>query len=305
MVIAYQQQVKLVIQLLGLVDTETCFALKGGTAINLFVENLPRLSVDIDLVYLPDESRDEALNHIREALDRLATKIKKQWQMAHVIKAYDDKNDALRLVIQLNGVVVKVELSPVLRGTVYEPERLSVVPAVEDRFGYAEINVVSKADLYAGKVCAALDRQHPRDLFDVMLFFRHNKWNEALRKAFLVYLISHPRPISELLSPHMKSLDALFDAEFKGMAFIDVSLCELIKTRKQLIDTIMTSLSDDEKRFLLSFQNSQTDWPLLRLDAVNRLPAVQWKMLNIKRMSDNKLKQEVETLKHILGVDQT
>ncbi|MCX7545502.1 nucleotidyl transferase AbiEii/AbiGii toxin family protein [Marinicella gelatinilytica] len=303
MVKVYQQQVKLVIQLLGLVDTETCFALKGGTAINLFVEDLPRLSVDIDLVYLPDEARNEALDRIREALDRLAEKISEQWQMAQVIKAYDDKNDALRLVVQHDGVVVKVELSPVLRGTVYEPKRLSVMPSVEDRFGYAEMNVVSKADLYAGKMCAALDRQHPRDLFDVMLYFRHNEWDTALRKAFLLYLISHPRPISELLNPHLKPLNAVFDAEFNGMAFVEVSLDELIKTRQQLIDTIMSSLTGDERKFLLSFQNSQADWSLLGLDAVDRLPAIQWKMLNIKKMTSKKLTQELETLKNILGID--
>lgn len=40
---------------------------------------------------------------------------------------------------------------------------------VEDEFGYAEIPVVSLADLYGGKLCAAMDRQHPRDLFDVLM----------------------------------------------------------------------------------------------------------------------------------------
>lgn len=302
MEITYQQQVKLVIQLLTLVDSETCFALKGGTAINLFVENLPRLSVDIDLVYLPHDSREKALNHIREALDRLSLKIKQKWRAAQVTKAYHDKNDALRLVVKVNSVVVKVELSPVLRGTVFESERLSVVSAVEEKFGYAEINVISKADLYAGKLCAALDRQHPRDIFDVMLYFRHNKWNEALKKAFLVYLISHPRPISELLSPHIKPLDALFANEFKGMAFIEVSLDELIKTQKQLFATITTIFSDDERKFLLSFQSGLADWSLLGLEAVNQLPAVEWKILNIKRMSSNKLVQEITKLENILGV---
>ena len=54
----YYKQVQLLVQLLPLVAEEDCFALKGGTAINLFVCDLPRLSVDIDLVYLPMNNRD-------------------------------------------------------------------------------------------------------------------------------------------------------------------------------------------------------------------------------------------------------
>jgi predicted nucleotidyltransferase component of viral defense system len=49
----YRKQVKLLIRILPFIAEEDCFALKGGTAINLFVRNMPRLSVDIDLTYLP------------------------------------------------------------------------------------------------------------------------------------------------------------------------------------------------------------------------------------------------------------
>jgi hypothetical protein len=54
----FEAQVALLVRVLPHVATETCFALKGGTAINLFVRDLPRLSVDIDLVYLPIENRE-------------------------------------------------------------------------------------------------------------------------------------------------------------------------------------------------------------------------------------------------------
>ena len=68
----YHEQVRLLVSLLPFLNDEPCFALKGGTAINLFVQPLPRLSVDIDLAYLPLEPRDEALRRCREALQRLA-----------------------------------------------------------------------------------------------------------------------------------------------------------------------------------------------------------------------------------------
>lgn len=297
----YQQQVKLLVKVLTLLDSEPCFALKGGTAINLFVENLPRLSVDIDLVYLPDNLRTEALVKIKAALDRLAQSVKHMLPAATVNKSYKDKDDALRLVIT-DGVTIKVELSPVLRGTVFPPERRVVVADVEDQFGFAEVNVVSLPDLYAGKMCAALDRQHPRDLFDVMLYFRNHQWTNDLRKALLVYIISHQRPISELLKPRLKNIDDLNTKEFKGMAFIDSDLASLEAAREQLINILNQSMTLDERRFLMSFQNSQADWALLGLENIEQLPAIKWKQQNIKRMSEEKLKMELSQLAEILGI---
>lgn len=61
----YSKQVQLLVRVLPLVDTEKCFALKGGTAINLFYRALPRLSVDIDLLYIPMDNRENALINIK------------------------------------------------------------------------------------------------------------------------------------------------------------------------------------------------------------------------------------------------
>ena len=58
--------------------------------------------------------------------------------------------------MEAEGVKIKIEVTPVLRGCVYDPEMRSVSPTVEARFGFAEIQVVSFADLYAGKLVAAL-----------------------------------------------------------------------------------------------------------------------------------------------------
>ncbi len=151
----YYRQVQLLIRVLPFVFQEDCFALKGGTAINLFVRNFPRLSVDIDLGYLPDKGRDEALADIRRALDAVAESIVGALEGVTVTRSYQDKSDALRLIVSQEKASIKVELSPVLRGTVYQSEARSVVEAVEDEFGFAEVPVVALADLYAGKLCAA------------------------------------------------------------------------------------------------------------------------------------------------------
>ncbi len=197
----YFKQVQLLVRVLPLIATEKCFALKGGTAINLFVRDLPRLSVDIDLVYIPLHDRDEALKNIREALTRISKLITRTFTNIKVQDAHE-QSDTLRLMVVQGDARIKIELSPVIRGSVFPEVKMSVVKSVEDNFGYAEMAVVSLPDLYAGKICAALDRQHPRDLFDVKFLLDNEGFTEDFRKTFLVYLISHHRPMSELLQPN-------------------------------------------------------------------------------------------------------
>lgn len=105
------------------------------------------------------------------------------------------------MIARADDVQIKIEVTPVLRGAVYDPAILRVVPLVENEFGYAEMQVVSAADLYAGKIVAALDRQHPRDLFDVRDLLAHEGISAELRRAFLVYVISHNRTMAEILAP--------------------------------------------------------------------------------------------------------
>jgi predicted nucleotidyltransferase component of viral defense system len=300
----YYKQVQLLVQLLPLIAEENCFALKGGTAINLFVRDLPRLSVDIDLVYLPINNRQEALNDITRSLARIAQRIKKVFLDIEIIESFKSKPDALRLVISKKGVKIKIELSPVLRGTVFEPEVRDVCQKVEDEFGYAEIAVVALPDLYAGKICAALDRQHPRDLYDAKILLDHEGLTDTIRQTLLVYLISHPRPIAELLSPASKDIKQLYKGEFLQMEEQYVSLEELELTRENLILSVNTELTDKEKHFLLSFKKKVPDWSLLSLEGIENLPAVNWKLKNINNMKSEKHDVAYKKLQQVLGIEE-
>lgn len=297
----YYKQVQLLMQVLPFVAKQECFALKGGTAINLFVREFPRLSIDIDLVYLPKKGRNEALQEISEGLHAISADLKATFKDIELTEAYKTKRDALRLVVARNGVQIKVELSPVLRGTVYEPTRMEVCAAVEDQFGYVEVPVVALADLYAGKICAALDRQHPRDLFDVKWLLENEGLTDEIRKASLVYLSSHNRPMAELLRPQYKDISAIYAGEFANMAETDVPLNDLEAVRERLVGLIHQGLTDNEKAFLLSFKNREPDWTLLDLEGVSELPAVKWKQINLAKMSDEKHKQALERLKEVLS----
>lgn len=255
----YYKQVQLLIQVLPFVAKQQCFALKGGTAINLFVRDFPRLSVDIDLVYLPMKSRDDALQEICDALDAISSDLKIAFKDIELTEAYRSKRDALRLIVAL-------------------------------------------ADLYAGKICAALDRQHPRDLFDVKWLLENEGLTDEIRKALLVYLSSHNRPMAELLSPQFKDITATYEGEFTNMAETDVPLVELEAVRMHLVDLIHQGLTDSEKSFLLSFKNREPDWSLIGLDGVSELPAIKWKQINLANMPNDKHTQALAKLKDVLGV---
>ncbi|MGJ1536712.1 nucleotidyl transferase AbiEii/AbiGii toxin family protein [Sphingobacterium multivorum] len=298
----YAEQVRLLIRLLPIIDKEDCFALKGGTAINLFYRDLPRLSVDIDLLYLPMEDRDASLENIRAALARITDSIKKSIAGAQVQNTTLQQDNSLRIIVLLNDVRVKIELSPVIRGSLFPAVRMEVRPQVEKEFGYAEMLVASHPDLYAGKLCAALDRQHPRDLFDVKQLYENEGLTEELRKTFLVFLISHFRPMAELLNPNRKDISGIYEMEFAQMAEIEVSLEELLSVREKLIADINKEMTDSERKFLLSVKNKTPDWALLGLDAalVSELPSVKWRLINLNKMSENKHVTAYKNLEAVL-----
>lgn len=284
----YYQQVALLIRMLPVVATESVFALKGGTAINLFIRDFPRLSVDIDLAYLPLEPREEALTNAKSALRRIAENINTQPYLTATFQ--DNREDELRIVVRNSVATIKIEVSPVARGTLHPPEILSVQESVEDEFGYAEIPVVSLPDLYGGKLCAAMDRQHPRDLFDVRMLLANEGISRDMFIGFLTYVLGHPRPISEVMAPNWQPLDDKFHAEFAGMTVEPVELETLVETRPLMLAALKAQFTEKDRSFLLSFKQGKPDWGLFDYPQVADLPAVRWKLINIQKLTKNKLK---------------
>ncbi|QFI62467.1 nucleotidyl transferase AbiEii/AbiGii toxin family protein [Qipengyuania flava] len=298
---AYRKQVALLIRTIPFVAQEQCFALKGGTAINLFVRALPRLSVDIDLTYLPIEDRAASLAAIDAAMVRIKERIEGGIPGAAVAPSRSAGDTIItKLIVRSESVQIKVEVTPVLRGTVYDPEVMSVVPAVEDTFGFAEMQVVSFADLYAGKIVAALDRQHPRDLFDVRDLLANEGISDELRRAFLVYLISHNRPMAEVLAPTRKPLADEFERGFVGMAQENVELADLEATREALVATMVAEMPNAHRQFLIGFKRGEPDWELLDIPEARHLPAVLWKQRNLEKMLPEKRNELIEVLENVL-----
>lgn len=298
----YRAQVSLLIRALPHIAAEDCFALKGGTAINLFVRDMPRLSVDIDLTYLPVEPRGPSLGTIDRAMARIADRLRRAIPKSTVTVG-GSENVVTRLFLRADGAQIKIEVTPVLRGCVYEPELRGVRPVVEDAFGFAEINVVSFADLYAGKIVAALDRQHPRDLFDVRDLLANEGIDMPLRRAFLVYLISHDRPMAEVLNPTRKGISAEFLRGFQDMTDQPVAIEALAAAREGLIDAIVVSMPTEHRRFLLSFETGHPEWDLLAVPRASVLPAVRWRQQNLDTLSAGKRATLVARLGTVLGIE--
>ncbi len=193
----YRKQVELLLRVMPYVAKEEIFALKGGTAINLFVRDLPRLSVDIDLTYLPLDERKTAMEGIAAGLERINESIADGIAGIQVTSKRQNDGQEAKLDCRLEGAQIKIEVNTTIRGYLQEPRLMQVTENVQNEFGlFAAINVVSQGELYGGKICAALDRQHPRDLFDVFHLFENEGITEEIRLGFIAALLGHSRNVS-------------------------------------------------------------------------------------------------------------
>jgi len=142
---------------------------------------------------------------------------------------------------------------------------------------------------------AALDRQHPRDLFDIKYLLKHGIIEE-LKKTFIVYLISHNRSIREILYPNFIDIEEIFFRHFSGMTIDKVSLEELINVRDTLVETIHSNLNDEDKTFILNFKKGEPNWSYFSVDHVSKLPAVKWKQYNLNKMSIKERNKIIDSL---------
>jgi hypothetical protein len=156
--------------------------------------------------------------------------------------------------------------------------------------------------LYGGKICAALDRQHPRDLFDIKILMEHEGILDDIRRAFVIYLAGHPRPISEVLNPKLQNIRRAYEAEFVGLTRLQGSLDELVATRQKLIDFLRGELTEEERQFLLSIKEGEPQWKLMGIDGIEKLPAIQWKLINIRKMAKKKRVEALDKLRVVLDL---
>jgi predicted nucleotidyltransferase component of viral defense system len=298
------KQARLLLQLIPIIALDRRFALKGGTAINFFIRNMPRLSVDIDLTYLPLESRQTTLYAISEGLKKMAQQISRKFPAVRVSQLTSHGFEGItKLSIRSQGAQILIEPNLIIRGSVFPVQERELSPKASAFFEMsASMQILSIGDLYGGKLCAAFDRQHPRDFFDLLILLENEGLTDEIRKAFVVYLACSDRPMSELLAPKETDFSEVFHHQFQGMADREITLEELVQVRKKVISTVRSSLTLPERSFLLSIKKRIPQWDFLGIPGVEHLPAIQWKLVNIKRMEKKKHKAAIEKLTKVLGL---
>lgn len=299
----YLDTARLMIQVAPLIFADNVFALKGGTAINLFVRDMPRLSVDLDLVFVDHRiGRDDALARINDAIRNSVDRLKKRGFQTHAATVAGAGET--KLFVRRDKLEVKVEVNFVLRGTVHPIRSTSLTPKAKDTLlADLELPVVSLEDLYGGKLVAALDRQHPRDLFDVMELFLHGGITSEIRRSFVVYLASHNRPIHEVLFPNLRNISGEYESTFKGMMTEPVALMALVSARERMIAELNAGLDAAEREFLLSLARNEPNWDLLGIEHLEQLPGIRWKLENLGRLAKanpKKLKEQAQELERLL-----
>lgn len=300
----YMGQVSLLLNCLPSLKNQDRFAIKGGTAINFFIRDLPRLSVDIDLTYLKIANRNESIKDIEDGLFKISNDIKKINKHYKLRNHYTKSGLLSKIIISDNNHQIKIEPNFIMRGSLKDPLNLDISKSIEELFEFSvkDIPVISKEELYAGKICAALSRQHPRDFFDLYELFKNEGITEGIRKAFVVYLVCSPRPIHELLNPNLIDISHLYQNEFVNMTDQGVTLDQLLNTREKLIKTIKNQLNTNEKEFIISIKEGAPKYNLMPFNDLDKLPALNWKLKNIKLMEQKKHKDMLKKLKLVLGI---
>lgn len=294
----YKRQVELLLKVLPEVAKETDFALHGGTAINLFVRNMPRLSVDIDLTYTPIESRATSLKKIEVALDSIKSRLERIIPNIRV----QHKKDIGKLFISARGAEIKLEVNLIGRGVLGQVKKQNLSDKTAEEYNaFVVIDMVPLGQLYGGKICAALDRQHPRDLFDIKYLLQNEGLSREIMVGFLLALISNDRPIYEILNPNFLDQTRAMETQFSGMSADSFNYNDFEQTRIELLKSVNNNLLPEDKEFLITVKNLTPDWSVH--DFAN-FPAVRWKLKNLEKLkcfNPKKYQQQFGLLKDYLN----
>lgn len=260
------------------------FAMKGGTALNLFVQDLPRLSVDIDIAFTDHAAqRDEALKAISQDLAAARSVLERRG--FGVTMAGETKGEEVKMFVQDDVAQVKVEVNAVFRGTLLSVEERNLVLSAQELFT-ADIKVpmLNIAELYGSKLVAVMDRQHPRDLFDVQRMLDGFGLKPEFVDCFVAYLAGHNRPVHEVLFPTAKDIEAVYRSDFVGMTREDISLDALLQAQSAIREKLPRALTAAHREFLLSLVRLEPAWELMSFARLRDLPALRWKLLNLAKL---------------------
>lgn len=284
----YLDTVRLLIDIAPTIFKSPRFAMKGGTALNLFIQDMPRLSVDIDVVFTDHTlARDDALKAIETDLSEASQSLQKQGLSFRMPRK--PTGEDVKLFVQNAVAEVKIEVNHVFRGTLLPTQLTPLTAGAQDVFTSGlSVPVLHHSELYGSKLVAAMDRQHPRDIFDVLKMNEKFGLESQFVDCFVAYLAGHNRPVHEVLFGKDAPLEALYENHFVGMTSEEVPLETLLKTRSDLKASLPRALTQHHKDFLLSLVSGEPAWDLMPFEHLKELPALKWKLANLAKLKSAK-----------------
>jgi predicted nucleotidyltransferase component of viral defense system len=278
---------------LGFIQTDPLLgknlALKGGTAINLTIFNLPRLSIDIDLDYAKNNSREDMMIEREIIIDIIKRYMAAEgYELSNKSKSYHSLDSFFFTYVNSAGVRdnIKIELNYSLRCHV-----LPLKHKVVDTNGLittSSVLSVAPIEIFASKIVALLSRAAARDLYDVnnMLNFKlfDDTQEEMLRKCVVFYSVISSKTVPEAFDfdriyslTRYKIRTDLYPVIRKSEKF------DLLTAQEQVKAYLMRLLvlTDTEFSFLNSFQHKEYRPELLFdgkiLDRIKNHPMALWK----------------------------
>ena len=293
----YHKQVALLISVIPEIALEPRFALHGGTAINWFDRDMPRLSVDIDLTYILIEDREISINNISDELKSIKANIEKRLQGSKV----EHKMKLHKLLVSHNDAMIKIEVSQIVRGILGAVTEKILCRKAQEKFDtFCSINIVPNGQLYGGKVCAAMDRQHPRDIFDVKQLLQNQGFTKEIKEGFLFRLLSADRTIKDVLFPNLQDQQLAMTNQFAGMSEEQFNYEEYEFIRETMVKKVQASITEEDKLFILGYKNCIPDWSIYNFEAY---PSIKWKLQNLEKIKTSnpaKHKELYDSLKRKL-----
>jgi predicted nucleotidyltransferase component of viral defense system len=266
--------------------------LKGGTAINLTIFNLPRLSVDIDMDYTPNDTKEDMLAArekisalIRRYMESEGYQLLKNSRFTHSLDAfyYQYQNSAG------NRDMIKLELNYSLRAHVLEPVYKRIIPEAFD--DGMKIHMVNTMEIFAAKGNALISRAAARDLYDWGNLIEENLFaeeQELFRKCFVFYATISSEKVN--INFDTSAIDALKFDKIRRDLFPVLSKKDnfmLDERKQQAKDYIaeLTRLTDKEYEYMERFMSKEYIPKLLFddetiVERIKEHPMAIWKCLN-------------------------
>ena len=294
----YKRQVALLIRIMPSVYKIKDFAVHGGTAINLFHKDMSRYSVDIDITYIPVQEREESLRTVNSHLAELKQMIEKTIPGIKVTH----KPDVWKLQCVKDGATVKIEVNETKRGLIGPTDDIDLCARAQAEFQMGcRARVVSFSELYGGKISAALSRQHPRDLFDCK-YMPLDSLDQA-KDGLMFCLLGSDKPILESLQPNPVDQTDALKSQFEGMTDVPFTYEDYEATREELVEKVNRLFTNEDKEFLISFEQGKPEWGTCCAGDLSEYPSVKWKLQNILKLKETnpeKYNAGVEKLREYL-----